>query len=115
IHGVRIANLLGTHVGRRAEDLAVVGHSVLTNVAQGQAEVHDSWPLTRPAWPARRWTRLGCWVDLQHDIRWLDIAMDDSLAMRIVQGVRDLGHDLRRFVEIWPPTPQAFFQTYTPH
>ena len=47
------ARLLGRHVGRRAQHLAVLGHDGLLGLALGQAEVHQV-----RAGPRRR---AGCW------------------------------------------------------
>ena len=42
VHGVRVADLLGTHVGGGAEELTIDRHRGLVGAAQGQAEVHEA-------------------------------------------------------------------------
>ena len=67
--------LLGAHVGRRAQHLAVERHRDLARFTLGQPEVHQ----VRPA-------RL-----VEHDVRGLDVAMHDPLFVRVLQGVGHLG------------------------
>ena len=85
--------LLGAHVRRRADDLAVDRHHRIGLRADGQPEIdHD-----RPAQQAR--ARLpggpvhpiaGPVGVLHHDIGRLDVAMDQACVMGVVQGLGDL-------------------------
>jgi translation elongation factor EF-G len=62
------AGLLGRHVGRRAQHLAVARHGDLARVALGQAEIHD--------------VRLT--LQVEHDVRGLEVAMDHALPVRVI-------------------------------
>ena len=88
------AGLLGAHVGRRAQHLAVEGHRRLVGLALGQAEVHQ----VRPA------------VVVEHDVRRLDVAVDDAVVVGVVQGLGDLGDQLGRVAERDRPVPQPVGQ-----
>ena len=76
VHGVALApRLLGRHVSRRAQHLAFEGHGDLIRVPLRQAEIHH----------------VGASLPVKHHVRWLDITMDHSQAVRIVECVRHLG------------------------
>ena len=73
--------LLGRHVGRRAEHLAVHRHRDFADFAAGQAEVHEVWLA----------------VAVDHDVGRLEVAVDDALFVGMVQRVGDFGAELGRF------------------
>jgi hypothetical protein len=68
--------LLGRHVGRRPEDLAVQGHGGVVRFALGQAEVHQIGPA----------------LDVQQDVGGFDIAVDDTMPVGVVQGISESRH-----------------------
>ena len=81
VHLVGFAGgLLGTHVGRRAQDLAVHGHGDLAGVALRQAEVHE--------------VRLA--LGVEHDVARLEVAVDDAGLVGVLEGVGDLRAELGR-------------------
>jgi hypothetical protein len=63
------AGLLGAHVGRGAEHLAVERHGDLARGALGQAEIHDGGRAVVP----------------DHDVRRFHVAVDDAVLMRVVE------------------------------
>ena len=75
------AGLLGAHVGRRSQQLADPGHGDLIAVSLGQSEIHH----------------VGAPVDADHDVRRLDVAVNDAMNMRIIECVGDLGDQSGRF------------------
>src|SRR5690606_15920140 len=82
------ARLLGRHVARIAEDEVGIVGLVVAQVL-GDAEVEH---LDR--------TKLGTVrVAADEDVRGLDVAMDDSATMHVMQGVQDLAEDLAEDVE----------------
>ena len=83
------AGLLGRHVGRRAEHLAVGRHRRVVGVALGQAEVHE--------------VRLA--VGVEQDVRRLDVAVDDAERVRAAERVGDLGDEARGGVRLERPRP----------
>jgi hypothetical protein len=68
-------SLLGRHVGRRAHDLAVQCDGHFADFAAGKAEVHE----------------VGLALTVDHDVRWLKVAMDDALLVGVMQRVGDFG------------------------
>ena len=78
--------LLGAHVSRRSEHLALEGHGDLARLALGQAEVHQA--------------RGAGLVD--HDVGRLDVAMDHPLLVGIIQGVGQRGDQLGRLAPRGP-------------
>ena len=77
------ADLLGGHVAERAHDLARPGQALLLGIlAAGQAEVDDH----------RLAPRTG---RLDHDVGGLQVAVDDLLLVRLLQGQGELAHQRR--------------------
>jgi hypothetical protein len=86
VHRISLG-LLRRHVGGRPEELSGGGEG--RGLEAGDAEVHD---LRLP-------------VAEQHDVRGLDVAVDDLLRVRVVQGLRELGHDPRRLAPLHGRAP----------
>jgi hypothetical protein len=75
VHGRGIAaGLLRRHVGRRPHDAAVVADGRLAGVSPGQAEVRQVRPV----------------LAVEQDVGRLDVAVDDAVLVRVVQGVGHL-------------------------
>ncbi len=85
------ARLLGRHVGRRAQELAVHGHRRFVGVVLGQAEVHQVRPTLR--------------VEL--DVGRLDVAVNDPMPVGVVQRIGHGGDQLRRRPEAEPAGLEA--------
>jgi hypothetical protein len=69
------ARLLGRHVSGRTQHLPLQGHDNLFRGPLRQPEVQQ----VRPA------------VQVQHDVRRLEVPVDDTALMGVVQGVGRLG------------------------
>ena len=80
--------LLGTHVGRRADELLERGEERLVGQASrrrlGDAEVDHL-----------RASRRVAVVDGHEDVRRLDVAVNDSLLMRVLDGLANLNEQIR--------------------
>ena len=72
--------LLGRHVGRRAEQLAVHGDGDFARFAAGEAEVHE--------------VRLVVAID--DDVGRLEVAVDDAVFVGMIEGVGDSRTELGR-------------------
>ena len=85
--------LLGTHVRRRADDLAVHRHDGVGLGANGQPEIDQDRPAqpVRALFLGRSFPPIVSPVrTLHHDIGRLDVAMDQPVVVRVVEGLGDL-------------------------
>ena len=73
--------LLGSHVGRRAHDDADLGEPRVPGCCRD---------CVRDTEIRQHWMAVG-----DEDVLGLDVAMDDALSMRIVEGARDAAHEVK--------------------
>ncbi len=102
VYRARLLHLLGSHVEEGAHDLLCAGQRQVGRRQPhqlGQAEVGDRHaPLT-----------------VQEDVLRLDVAVDQALVVRVLQGIADLRCDLQRLGSRQRPAPQEVAQVPAIH
>ena len=90
--------LLRAHVGRRAQNLAIQRHGHLARLPLGQAEIHQTGPA----------------LVVDHDVRGLDVAVDDAAPVGVLQRIGHLGNQTGRLTRGRPTARQEVRQGQAP-
>ncbi len=91
--------LLGRHVGRCTQYLALQRHGNLAGIALGQAKIHDA----------------RCAVLVDHDIRRLDVPVHDAKRVSVLQGVGHGRDQAGCLAKPGPPRRQKVGQGHAVH
>jgi hypothetical protein len=94
-------SLLGAHVVSGAQDGALPGHVLGCPVAGGDGVLHAAGlrgGRMHPSLPGQAEIQnLDLTHSGQHDVLWLEVAVDDSGGMRGREAIRNLGGNFKQF------------------